>query len=169
MERATRMDTSSAAGMAWGEETSRHFIDLGRIYTPRRDEIQDTLLDLVPADHDQAFLAVELGVGSGWLSAAILGQFPAARVLGLDGSPTMLREAAAKLQPFAGRFELRPFRLEDRSWLRDIGHDVRCFVSSLVIHHLDATGKQALYRGLYAHLENGGAALIADIVSSSTE
>jgi tRNA (cmo5U34)-methyltransferase len=163
------MEPSTDFEMLWSEESSQHFIELGHIYTPARDEIQEAMLDLIPADHDDPFLAVELGVGSGWLSAAILERFPAARVLGLDGSPTMLRETAARLKQYAGRFELRPFQLEDRSWLEDIGHDVRCFVSSLVIHHLDAAGKQALYRDLYAQLAEGGGALLTDIVAPRSE
>ncbi len=154
---------------AWSEEDSRQFIELGRIYTPERDEIRDTILDLLPAEPDEPFLAVELGVGDGWLSAAILERFPAARILGLDGSPTMLRETAIHLQRFAGRFELRPFKLEDRAWIMTLGSDVRCFVSCLVIHHLDAAGKQALYRDLYAHLADGGGALIADLVAPRGE
>lgn len=156
-------------GMDWSEDSSRRFIERGRIYTPRRDEVRETLLDLIPAEPDEAFLAVELGVGSGWLSAAILERFPKARIVGLDGSPAMLRESAAQLQPFTGRFELRPFRLEDRSWLPDLGQVARCFLSSLVIHHLDAEGKRTLYRDLYAHLAPGGAVLIADLVAPRSE
>jgi trans-aconitate methyltransferase len=163
------MVTAEDDGMDWSEESSRRFIERGRIYTPKRDEVRETLLDLLPAERDEAFLAVELGVGSGWLSAAILARFPAARVLCLDGSPAMLREAASQLQPFAGRFDLRPFRLEDRSWLQGVGEGARCFLSSLVIHHLDADGKRTLYRDLYARLEPGGAALIADIVAPRSE
>ncbi len=163
------MESSNDAEMAWSEENSRRFIELGRVYTPTRDEIQETILDLIPAERDEPFLAVELGVGGGWLSAAILERFPAARVLGLDPSPTMREETAARLTPFAGRFELRPFHLEDPSWLAGIGPDPRVFVSSLVIHHLDAAGKQALYRDLYARLDDGGAALIADIVAPRGE
>ncbi len=123
----------------------------------------------MPAERDEPFLAVELGVGAGWLSEAILERFPAARVVGLDGSPTMLRETGARLQRFAGRFELRQFRLEDRSWLAEIGDGVRCFVSSLVIHHLDAGDKRALYRHLYEHLQTPGAVLIADLVAPRSE
>src|SRR5437588_96845 len=118
--------------MAWSEADSRHFIEVGQIHTPTRAEIRETLLDLIPAEPDEPFLAVELGVGSGWLSAALLQRFPAARVLGLDGSATMLSETAARLQPFAGRWELRPFRLEDPAWRAEVGTDVRYFVSSLV-------------------------------------
>ncbi len=163
------MESSNNAEIAWSEESSRHFIEIGRVYTPTRDEIRDAILDLIPAERDEPFIAVKLGVGSGWLSAAILERFPAASVLSLDGSPPMLRETAAQLELFAGRFELRTFQLEDPSWLMGIGRDARCFVSSLVIHHLDAAGKQALYRDLHAHLDDGGAALIADIVAPRSE
>lgn len=154
---------------AWSEEDSTRFIELGRVYTPARDAIQEAILGLIPAERDEPFLAVELGVGAGWLSAAILERFPAARIVGLDGSPAMLRETEARLEPFGGRFELRTFRLEDRSWLDGIREDVRCFVSSLVIHHLDAEGKRALYRDLYGHLAPAGAVLIADLVAPRSE
>jgi tRNA (cmo5U34)-methyltransferase len=160
---------STNTTQGWSEDHSRHFIELGRVYTPSRDEIRDVMLSLIPAAIDEPFLAVELGVGGGWLSAAILERFPRARVLGLDGSPTMLRETAQLLAPFGVRFELRPFQLEDRSWLAAIGQDVRCFVSSLVIHHLDGHGKQQLYRDLFAHLDVGGGAILADLVAPRGE
>lgn len=165
------MESSNDTGMPWSEADSWRFIERGRVHIPARDEIQETILELLPAERDEPFLAVELGVGGGWLCAAILERFPTARVLGLDGSPTMLRETEARLAPFAGRFELRQFRLEDRSWLAGVGHNghARLFVSSLVIHHLDAAGKRQLYRDLYDHLEDGGAALIADLMAPRSE
>ncbi len=163
------MEPSDETGMPWSEADSRRFIERGQIHIPLRNEIQETILDLIPAEPDESFLAVELGVGSGWLSESILERFPAARVLGLDGSPTMLRETDDRLRRFAGRFKLRPFRLEDRSWLARVGPDVRCFVSSLVIHHLDGDGKRVLYRDLHEHLEAGGGVLIADLVAPCGE
>lgn len=162
-------DTQAHVDNAWSEENSAQFIELGRIFTPARDEIQQAILDLIPAERDEPFLAVELGVGEGWLSEAILERFPAARVLGLDGSPTMLRTAEERLRSYARRFETRQFQLEDHSWLERIGGDTRCFVSSLVIHHLDAEDKQALYRDLHARLIPGGAVLIADLVAPRSE
>lgn len=162
------MAVSDNTEVPWSEEDSRYFIDLGRIYTPSRNEIQETILDLIPAEHDEPFLAVELGAGSGWLSAAVLERFPAARVLGLDGSAAMVKEAIASLRPFVGRFELRQFQLGDQSWLKDLDA-VRCFVSSLVVHHLDAAGKQRLYSDLFAHLQDDGAVLIADLIAPASE
>jgi trans-aconitate methyltransferase len=153
----------------WSEADSQQFIDTGEIYTPGRAEIRDTILDLIPAERDDEFLAVELGVGAGWLSRAILERFPRSRILGLDGSQAMLAETERQLEPFSGRFELRLFRLEDRPWREEIAEPVRCFVSSLVVHHLDGPGKQALYRDLYGRLDGSGAVLIADLVAPASE
>ncbi len=154
---------------AWTEESSRQFIELGRVFTPSRDEIRDTIVSLIPAIENEPFLAVELGVGEGWLSEAILRRFPAAHVLGLDGSDSMLRATGARLRPHAGRYELRSFRLEDRDWRDQCGDDVCCFVSSLVLHHLDMEQKRELYHDLYSRLADGGALLIADVVEPRSE
>lgn len=160
---------AGAQGIPWSEEASLHFIERGRIHIPNRDEIGDTILALLPAERDEPFLAVELGVGAGWLCEALLRRFPAAQVIGLDGSPAMLRETARRLEPFAGRFELRQFRLEDDEWRSALGTEVRCFFSSLVVHHLSGDGKRALYRDLHAHLEDSGAVLIADLMAPRGE
>lgn len=169
------MTSSDEHVQGWSESDSADFIEIGRVYTPTRDEIQQTILDLIPAEREDAFLAVELGVGVGWLSAAILERFPNARILGVDGSPMMLRETDARLQPFVGRYELREFKLEDASWLDRIGANegeserVRCFVSSLVVHHLDGEGKRVLYQRLYERLESGGGLIFADLLAPGSE
>jgi len=66
------MESSNDTGMPWSEADSRQFIERGRVHIPARDEIQETILELLPAERDEPFLAVELGVGGGWLCAAIL-------------------------------------------------------------------------------------------------
>src|SRR5918998_1796878 len=100
----------------WSEDDSRVFVEFGRAMVPGREEIERTPLDLTPADPDEPFLAVEIGTGAGWLSAAVLREFPEARVLGLDGSPDMLRAAAERIAPYGDRAELRRFRLAEPSW-----------------------------------------------------
>jgi trans-aconitate methyltransferase len=153
----------------WSEADSRKFIQQGQIYTPARDELQAVLLDLIPAERDESFLAVELGIGGGWLSEAILERFSGACVVGLDGSPTMLETSGKRLEQYRDRLDLRPFALEDHTWRTSFGGEVRCFVSSLVVHHLSADGKQVLYADLHAQLEDGGAVLIADLIAPTSE
>jgi SAM-dependent methyltransferase len=154
---------------AWSEDESARFIETGRIYTPRRDEIADAFCDLIPANAGDAFAGVELGTGVGWLTEAILARYPNARMIGLDGSDTMLAETRRRLAPFAGRFELARFRLEDRNWRDTLPDGLRCVVSSLVIHHLDGPGKAALFRDLHAKLAPGGALLICDLVLAASD
>lgn len=165
----TDPSAASQGEAVWQEENSAEFIDHGRVLTPGREEIGRTLLDLVPAAPDEAFVAVEIGSGQGWLSESVLHRFPHARVIALDGSETMRREARQLLAPFGDRVELRPFRLEDPNWPGRLGVEVRCFLSSLVVHHLDGAGKRTLFGRLHDRLEPGGALLLADIVAPTSE
>lgn len=157
------------SGAAWQESDSARFLDLGLVYTPRRYEIRDAFLDLIPATADEAFQGVEIGIGQGWLTDAMLQRFPRARMIGLDGSETMLVAASQLLAPHGDRVELRRFALEDPSWLDDLPSGLRCVVSSLVIHHLEDAGKAALFRRIYDRLAPGGALLIADLVAPTSE
>lgn len=161
-------DNMGNTPMPWGETDSAAFIEQGAIFTPARDEIEAALVALIPAQENEAFTAVEIGTGAGWLSEAILRAYPHASVIGLDGSPRMRQETATRLAPYGHRAEVRPFRLEEDAWLADL-RDVRAFVSSLVIHHLDGAGKRALFAALHARLAPGGALLIADLVAPTSE
>lgn len=154
---------------AWSEEDSERFITLGRIYTPRRDEILAAFLDLIPAEPAEPFTGVELGIGAGWLTEGILRRFPNARMVGFDGSDAMRATAARLLASYGDRAEIRPFRLEERGWRESLPADLRVIVSSLVIHHLDGPGKQTLFRDLHRRLAPGGALLICDVVLPANE
>ncbi|HEV2094223.1 MAG TPA: methyltransferase domain-containing protein [Rubrobacter sp.] len=153
---------------AWGEDESKVFVEYGRAMVPGREEIERTILDLIPSGPDDPFSGVEIGTGAGWLSAAVLREFPKARMVGLDGSPEMLKTAAERLTPYGDRAELRRFRLEDPSWTDGLP-TVRVFLSSLVLHHLDGAGKRDLFGRLFDRLEPGGALLFADVMEPRTE
>lgn len=153
---------------AWGEDDSRVFVEYGRAMVPGREEIERVLLDLIPAEPDEGFLAVEIGTGTGWLSAAVLREFPKARILGLDGSPDMLETAAELLAPYGDRVGLCRFCLEDPTWTDGLP-PVRVFLSSLVLHHLDGAGKRDLFARLFERLEPGGALLFADVMEPRSE
>ena len=80
----------------------------------------------------------------------------------------MLERATASLANFGDRFEARPFDLFRDDWLDALPSRVRCFVSSLAIHHLNGEQKQQLYRNLAGRLEPGGALLIQDLIEPTT-
>ena len=161
-------DQANDAVGAWNEEDSKIFVEFGRAMVPGREQIEQTFLDLIPAQPHESFLAVEIGTGAGWLSAAHLRQFSKSQILGLDGSPEMLKMAAQLLEHYGDRAELRRFRLEEPSWTDGLPA-VRVFLSSLVLHHLDASGKRDLFARLFDRLEPGGALLFADLMEPRTE
>jgi hypothetical protein len=115
---------------------------MGRTYTPRRDELAEALCDLIPATEDEAHTGVEIRTGEGWLSEAIPRRYPNVRMIGLDGSETMLRATAARITPLGGCVELRQIRLEEPGWVTALPDGLRCTVGSLVIHHLDGRARR---------------------------
>ena len=152
----------------WTEEISQHFIDLGRIYTPRQDEIAQAFVDLIPAEVEESFTGVELGTGQGWLTTTILQHYPNAKMIGLDGSEVMLAATKETAGAFSDRFEGRLFRLEEGGWIEALPDGLRCVVSSLVIHHLDGPGKRDLFQALMTKLAPGGGLLINDVMEPAS-
>jgi tRNA (cmo5U34)-methyltransferase len=148
----------------WDEESSIEFIELADVITPSRQEQMDCVASLVPADRGDSFSVVDLACGAGALSEAVLRRFPGSRILGLDGSEVMLARAAQCLSGYAGRTEFGHFDLRARDWLQGLPPDLRCFVSSLAIHHLAGDEKRVLYSDLVAALPPGGGLFIVDLV-----
>lgn len=150
---------------AWTEENSASFIAYGRFFNPERERQFEVIVDLIAAavQNEVAPLLVELCCGAGDLAAFLLGRFPAARYLALDGSPAMLAETARQCAAFQDRLTVRPFELASDNWRR-MPDQPRIIVSSLAVHHLDGAGKRKLFGGLHALLAPGGAFILADIM-----
>jgi tRNA (cmo5U34)-methyltransferase len=154
-----RLDTG------WSEATSASFIAYGRFFNPERERQFDVVGDLVAnaLKDESAPLILDLCCGAGDLAAYLLGKFPPARYLGLDGSPAMLAETARQCASFRGRLATQQFDLASDDW-RQLPEQPRAVVSSLAVHHLDGDGKRKLFRDLYGLLAPGGAFVLADIM-----
>lgn len=159
----------SDSSREWEEESSVEFLELGDVITPSRQEGIDLVASLVPADMGEQFSVVDLACGAGSLTEAVLHRFPNCHVLALDGSSTMRGVAAQRVAQYAERVRFADFDLRDRAWLGGTPEDVRCFVSSLAIHHLNGPEKQTLFRALTAALPPGGGILILDLVQPVNE
>jgi trans-aconitate methyltransferase len=148
---------------AWSEANSDTYRRIAAIAVPRRREQFAALLTLVPFSPQEEFQAVELGSGEGRLAAAILEAFPRARITALDGSESMRAATANRLAAHEGRFEVDTFDLFQTDW-HDHLNGAGLVVSSLVVHHLDGAGKQALFKQIRARMDARAALLIADLV-----
>ena len=158
------MQTEPAAP-AWTEENSASFIAYGRFFNPERERQFEVIGDLVAAavQNEVAPLLVELCCGAGDLAAFLLGRFPTARYLALDGSSAMLAETARQCVTFQDRLTVRRFELGSDDW-RGMPDQPRIVVSSLAVHHLDGAGKRKLFGDLHALLAPDGAFILADIM-----
>ncbi|QDI90825.1 class I SAM-dependent methyltransferase [Salicibibacter halophilus] len=153
----------------WDESDTELFLRYGRVFIPERDELEKAFIDLIPANHDEELVVVDIAAGGGWLTETIVSTFPKAHVIALDGSSEMLDYTKDQLNQYADRLEFRHFDLFDDSWLKGLPNNIRCFVSSLAIHHLDLKQKQDLFKKLYLNLQENGALLIADILKPVNE
>ena len=102
-------------------------------------------------------LVLDLGAGTGGLSAAILGALPDVRVQLVDVDPNMLEVAARRCSAHAGRYALRQARFEDQL--------PRCnaVVAPLALHHVAThPEKRELYRNILTALEPAGLVVVAD-------
>jgi trans-aconitate 2-methyltransferase len=83
---------------------------------------------------------VDLGCGPGNATAALLGRWPQARILGIDSSAAMIEQAVALAQPPALAFELQ----DVREWDASAG-SVDLIISNATLHwvpgHLELLGR----------------------------
>jgi tRNA (cmo5U34)-methyltransferase len=106
---------------------------------------------------------LDIGAGTGLLSALILAKFPGASMTLMDISEKMLGVARER---FAGRKDIR-FIVSDYS-KADLGgpYDIAC--SALSIHHLGAEEKRQLFHRIFPSLRHGGIFVNADQADGET-
>jgi trans-aconitate 2-methyltransferase len=94
---------------------------------------------------------LDAGCGSGRVTERLLGRLPRGRVVALDRSPTMLREAARRLGPAGGRVVLV---CADLGRPLPLGAPVDAVLSTATFHWIP--DHEALFRHLAAGLLPGG-------------
>jgi tRNA (cmo5U34)-methyltransferase len=128
-----------------------------RRFIPYYDDMLATGVELLTALAPGAAHVLDLGGGTGALSAAVLADLPQARVTLLDVDNAMLGEARRRLAPFSDRIELR-----NASFLGPLPA-ADAVVASLALHHVhDLDAKTDLYRAIHAALAPGGVFLNLD-------
>jgi tRNA (cmo5U34)-methyltransferase len=122
-----------------------------RRFIPYYDDMLATGVELLAALAPPAAHVLDLGGGTGALSAAVLGELPEARVTVLDVDGAMLDEARRRLARFGERVAFREARFLDPLPPAD------AVMASLSLHHVhDLGAKTDVYRAIHAALTAGG-------------
>jgi tRNA (cmo5U34)-methyltransferase len=146
------------------DEAAGGYDDARRLLVPGLEGLYAAVLEAVPFGRDENIKVLDLGAGTGLLSAEVAGRFPRAGITLVDLSVEMLRLARRRFAREPGRFE---FRVMDfaRKGLPG-GYDL--VVSGLAIHHLTDGDKRELFEKVYGALVPGGLFVNLDQVLGET-
>jgi len=133
-----------------------------RKLVPCFDDFYRTALELLPFAPDARFEVLDLGAGSGLLSAMIAAAFPKARLTLFDLTPEMLMIARARLKPLGKRVR---FVTADLATVPSKSYDA--VVSALALHHLPDSGKRHLFADIFKYLTPGGVFINACLLYTS--
>ena len=135
---------------------------LRRRLVPGYDAFYGAVVDSLALVRGGVRRVLDLGAGTGLLSAHVREAFPDARLELLDGSEPMLREARERLGGEVAAVHVRDMA----DPLPDGPFDA--IVSALAIHHLADEDKQVLLERVHHALRPGGAFINAEQVSGPT-
>ncbi|CUW38911.1 Putative SAM-dependent methyltransferase(Methyltransferase type 12,49-144) [Magnetospirillum sp. XM-1] len=143
---------------------ARSYDGLRRQLIPCFDDFYGAALDLVAEYAPPAAHILDLGAGTGLLSALVAERLPDARLVLTDLAEGMLAQARER---FAGRSVPVELRVMNHLDLAEEGaYDV--VMSALSIHHLEDEGKRAVYAAMARAVRPGGLVLNADQVAGDT-
>jgi tRNA (cmo5U34)-methyltransferase len=134
-----------------------------RQFIPCFDDFYGTALALIPYQPDDAFRILDLGAGTGLLSALASAVFPKARFTLVDISDEMLSRARER---FAERGEFTYQRVDYIHQPIEGQYDV--VVSALSLHHTEHHDLPSVFAKIYAALVSGGIFINADQTLGTT-
>jgi tRNA (cmo5U34)-methyltransferase len=148
-------------------EAARDYDRARRQLVPGFDRFYGAALESVPFAEEQEIKVLELGAGTGLLSAMVAEKFPRSRVTLVDLSVEMLRVARRRFAREPGRFEFRTMDYARKPLpSRNGGYDL--VVSALSIHHLTHGDKRDLFGKVRRSLAVGGYFVNADQIAGDT-
>jgi tRNA (cmo5U34)-methyltransferase len=136
---------------------------LRRRLVPDYDQFYGAVVDVLSLNQQPPRRVLDLGAGTGLLSAAVLTAFPEVSIELLDGSQPMLTEAAQRIGDAVGGVHVSDMAEPLPSGPFD------AIVSALAIHHLADADKRRLFVRAHEALVPGGVFVNAEQVAGPTD
>jgi tRNA (cmo5U34)-methyltransferase len=146
------------------EDEAREFDRIILTLIPEYPRMVETLVSAFPFERSASVRVIDLGCGTGTVSARVLNNFPNAQVTCLDLAENMIAMAQAKLSGYSHvRYVQGDFRLFE------FNREFDAVVSSLALHHLATDDEKKLfYQRIYEGLAPGAIFYNADVVLGSS-
>ncbi len=146
------------------DEAAGGYDEARRRLVPGIDGLYRSVLESIPFGVDEPIKVLDLGAGTGLLSAVVADWFPRARITLVDLSVEMLRVARRRFAHEPDRFE---FRVMDFA-RKDLPAGYDLVVSALAVHHLTDGDKRELFEKVFGALVAGGLFVNLDQVLGET-
>jgi tRNA (cmo5U34)-methyltransferase len=128
-----------------------------------RAQAFQVLADTIRYEKSHAIAILDLGAGYGGLTQFLLGFFPSATAVCLDGSEEMARLGRERMKNFAGRFEYVIGDLSRHGWSKLVPGPFAAVVSSIAIHNVNSPQIiRGIYEDIYPLVQQGGCFLNFD-------
>lgn len=143
-------------------DNAHHYDGQRRMLIPCFDDFYSIAVSVAAANTGNPAV-LDIGAGTGLLSAFILEKIPGASLTLIDISENMLEAARNRLKH---KSDVTYLIGDYSNWIFDKKYDI--VASALSIHHLENDQKKQLYENIYANLNPGGIFVNADQVLGST-
>jgi tRNA (cmo5U34)-methyltransferase len=153
---------SGTAAAAFSAHASQ-YTALRRRLVPGYDQFYGAVVDVLSLTAQPPRRVLDLGAGTGLLSAAVLAAYPDASIELLDGSEPMLAEACERLGDAVSAVHVADLAAPIPEGPFD------AIVSALAIHHLQDADKRRLFARARVALGAGGVFVNAEQVAGPTD
>jgi len=153
----------SRSSQQFFDNLSPRYTRMIRRVVPRYEEMLWALLYYLPEDFAPKRI-LELGCGTGNLSALLIRKYPQAELTLVDISREQLNACRER---FPGNDRLHFLQSDFRELPTRAGH-YDLVVSSIAIHHLPDPDKAELFKHIYQQLKHGGLCAYSDQFGGST-
>ena len=135
-----------------------------RMVIPCFNDFYQTTIDLIPFSSSDSFRVLDLGAGTGLLTASIISVFPNVTATLMDLSEKMLEKAQER---FSSNKKVN-FLVWDYSH-SPFPEEYQVIASAMSIHHLSNDEKKLLYQRVFDALKCDGIFINADLVKGETD